>query len=128
MKKLFMIILVGLGLYLSPLMAQPEPIIKSLPLTAGMVLTDSVYIPSGYVPVSVRVLDVTNVTAVTLRLGYGKTPSVFYTMLEVDQSTSYLIPVADSALGRSEKDKWLQLEVNAAEATDIVFEVEFRYF
>lgn len=142
MKKLFTIILLGLGLFMSSTLAQPKPVELTFTLAVGRTLTDSLLVPGGYVPASVRVLDITNATTVTPRFSFGRTAGVFFNVLEVGGSSDLATSVADtsiapfdansiqSALGEATPSDrvWMQLQVPAAEAAIKYFIVRFRYF
>ena len=142
MKKLFITMLIGLGLFMSSTLAQPEPTELTFTLAIGRTVTDSILVPGGYVPASVRTLDITNATTITPCFSFGRTASVFYPVLEVGSADDLAAPVADSsitpfdansiqsALGEARpKDKvWMQLKVPTAEAAIKYFVVRFRYF
>ena len=140
MKKILTIMLIGLGLFLSSAIAQPNPVEKTLTLTTGFTTTDSTLIPGGLIPVSVRVLNVTNSSTAAPLLGFGNSPMVFWPILILGGSSDYSVDIADtsisvfdanqmqSAMAKSNEELWLKLEVDTAEATDIQFIVRFRYF
>lgn len=142
MKKILITMLLGLGLYMGSTLAQPEPTELTFTLAIGRTVTDSLLIPGGYIPASVRTLDITNATTVTPRLSFGRTAGTFYDVLEVGNSTDLAAPLADtsltpldansmqSALGEVKPSDyvWLQLKVPAAEAAIKYFVVRFRYY
>ncbi len=142
MKKFFITILIGLGLFMSSTLAQPEPIELTFTLAIGRTVTDSLLVPGGYVPASVRTLDITNATTVTPRFSFGRTAGIFYDVLEVGGSTDLATDVADTSIAPFDANSiqsamgevklsdrvWMQLKVPAAEAAIKYFIVRFRYF
>ena len=149
MKKLALI-LAGLLIAAGSVFAQPVPIEKTLTLTTGFTATDSVRIPQGYVPVSVRTLDITNATSFVPQLCFDRTPTDWYDVLELGAATDYTVSIADTsitafdprniylALGKgsgregvttedSDAYYWFRLAHITAEAADKTFVVKFRY-
>jgi hypothetical protein len=141
-KKILTIMLMGLGLFLSSTLAQPNPVDLTFTQTAGRTVTDSILVPGGMIPVSIRVLNITNAITAVPRFSFGRKASIFYDLLEAGSSSDLTVALVDSSVSpidansvqsimgtNSASDKvWMQLRLAAAEAAIAYYIVRFRYF